>query len=295
MRNWELVPPPQESYTRHRANCYASHGAKNIDDGAPIAVNLSAAQCQDACSADRACECVVHDPKGLITKAGAAGGCWRRGQCVAEYCITSGQAADIDTYFKETPLAPRAAGSKLVPRVGDGDKPVTYVSLDEARAYCKHAGKRLPHVWEWQLAAQGTDGRLYPWGSDDEPANYPTSHNGNTVPGPDHVSAHPGGASPFGAEDMVGNVWQYTVRFLRRPLPLDPRVSTSAPRVRRTSSRTTTRARSSCAAAATTARPDRAGTSRTRGSSTRMRNTSSWTHAQREPNPQSLSPARAAC
>jgi formylglycine-generating enzyme required for sulfatase activity len=115
-----------------------------------------------------------------------------------------------------TPTSLEAAvrsGSKLTPTAAALGAPVTYVSLGEARAYCEWAGKRLPHVWEWQYAAQGTDGRLYPWGNEDEASHYPTQHDGNTIRPPEAVDAHPKGASPFGAEDLVGNVWQYTSEF----------------------------------------------------------------------------------
>jgi formylglycine-generating enzyme required for sulfatase activity len=96
---------------------------------------------------------------------------------------------------------------------GWDNRPVTWVSLDDARAYASWAGKRLPHEWEWQLAAQGTDGRLYPWGNQWQPANVPTPDTSQTMRGPDQVDAHPQGASPYGVLDMVGNVWQWTEEF----------------------------------------------------------------------------------
>jgi formylglycine-generating enzyme required for sulfatase activity len=97
---------------------------------------------------------------------------------------------------------------------GWGDKPVTWVDIEDARAYAKWAGKRLPHEWEWQYAAQGTDGRSYPWGSDWAAANVPLADTGHELRGPDSVSAHPQGKSPFGVEDMVGNVWQWTDEYV---------------------------------------------------------------------------------
>jgi formylglycine-generating enzyme required for sulfatase activity len=96
---------------------------------------------------------------------------------------------------------------------GWDNRPVTWVSLEDARAYAKWAGKRLPHEWEWQFAAEGADTRLYPWGNFWQPAIVPAPVTGRAMTGPDPVDAHPQGASPFGVMDMVGNVWQWTDEF----------------------------------------------------------------------------------
>ncbi|HEY0684191.1 MAG TPA: SUMF1/EgtB/PvdO family nonheme iron enzyme [Steroidobacter sp.] len=99
------------------------------------------------------------------------------------------------------------------PRKGWEKKPVTWVSIEDARAYAQWAGKRLPHEWEWQYAAQGTDGRLYPWGNDWNTSNMPPQSKDREMPAPADVDAHPQGASPFGVMDLVGNVWQWTSEF----------------------------------------------------------------------------------
>lgn len=96
---------------------------------------------------------------------------------------------------------------------GWNDKPVTWVSLEDARAYASWAGKRLPHEWEWQYAAQSTDGRAYPWGNEWNADAVPVPEKNRTMRGPDAVNAHPKGASPFGVIDLVGNVWQWTEEF----------------------------------------------------------------------------------
>jgi formylglycine-generating enzyme required for sulfatase activity len=93
------------------------------------------------------------------------------------------------------------------------NKPVTWVSLEDARAYAAWAGKRLPHEWEWQYAAQGGDGRIYPWGNGWSTSAVPVPDKSRIMRGPDAVGAHPQGASPFGVMDLVGNVWQWTEEF----------------------------------------------------------------------------------
>jgi formylglycine-generating enzyme required for sulfatase activity len=94
-----------------------------------------------------------------------------------------------------------------------GKKPVTWVSFEDARAYAKWAGKRLPHEWEWQYAAQGQDNRVYPWGDSWNPAAVPVAEKERQMVPPDDSDAHPAGASLFGVMDLVGNVWQWTDEY----------------------------------------------------------------------------------
>ena len=72
-------------------------------------------------------------------------------------------------------------------------------------AYARWAGKRLPTQLEWQLAAQGTDKRKWPWGNDFH-ATYCNNSFNRLTP----VDAFPKGQSPYGVMDLVGNVWQMT-------------------------------------------------------------------------------------
>eukprot|EP01084_Bolivina_argentea_P093648 168393_1 len=98
---------------------------------------------------------------------------------------------------------------------GYDNKPVTYLSLNEARLFCAANGKRIPHSYEWQYSGQGNTSLLYPWGNSQHMgSNFPQTQHGRTIPGPSDVDAYsPKSDSLFGVADLIGNVWQYTDEF----------------------------------------------------------------------------------
>lgn len=96
---------------------------------------------------------------------------------------------------------------------GWDNKPVTWVSIEDARAYAAYSGKRLPNEWEWQYAGQGNDGRLYPWGTAMDSTKIPQPDTSRSKQVPADVNAFPLGASPYGVMDMVGHIWQWTNEY----------------------------------------------------------------------------------
>ena len=129
---------------------------------------------------------------------------------ICKYPVTNAQYAE---FIKATkyPKPEKVGWFGLRPPRQKMDHPVVGVSWDDALAYCAWLRKqterpyRLPTEAEWEKAARGTDGRLYPWGNEWEASRCNYDNEGTTA-----VTVYPNGASPYGCLDMLGNAGEWT-------------------------------------------------------------------------------------
>lgn len=107
---------------------------------------------------------------------------------------------------------------------GQENCPVTHLTKEQALAYLRSQGKRLPSAAEWEKAARGSDGRRYPWGNRWEPERGNLTASGRSggfcsTARMKPVGSFPSGASPYGCLDMCGNAWEW-VSDLRQGRPV---------------------------------------------------------------------------
>lgn len=130
---------------------------------------------------------------------------WLFGNTGGDYAI--GGSVWLNLYYTEIELlaAPVQSDAAAFPQ-GQDNFPVTNVTWDDAAAYCIWRGARLPTEAEWEFAARGREGLLYPWGN--EP-NAVLVNSNDHFSGLTPVGQFPAAASPFGLLDMAGNAWEW--------------------------------------------------------------------------------------
>ena len=162
-----------------------------------------------ACTSSGQTADMVSVPAGAFMMGCASGDTQCRDDEKPQHTVTL-SAFQIDkTEVTQDQYAACVAAKACTPPECDWDctktnYPAACLERSQAEAFCTWAGKRLPTEAEWEEAARGTDGRIYPWGNDAPDCDHVNMAGCGDVA--QAVGSHPDGASPYGALDMAGNV-----------------------------------------------------------------------------------------
>ena len=128
---------------------------------------------------------------------------------IDRYEVTNHQYQQFVAATGHRKAAPPSRYAKSMGKMRSPNQPVVYVSWDDAVAYCRWKGKRLPTEAEWEKAMRGTDGRLWPWGNQEKPngANWGRVQDGHDDSA--RVGTFPTDQSPYGVMDGAGNVIEW--------------------------------------------------------------------------------------
>jgi formylglycine-generating enzyme required for sulfatase activity len=150
---------------------------------------------------------MVFVPGGKLLTEGGEGGSQKvsvKAFWIDKFEVTNAQYAK----FLEETKHPKPAYWED-PAYNQSQQPVVGVRWEDAVAYARWVGKRLPSEVEWEKAARGPDGRIYPWGDTWSSDRCNSTGKQDGFEGPAPVGQFPSGASPYGVMDMVGNVWEW--------------------------------------------------------------------------------------